>query len=193
MRKTVQNAQSPKHRATGMQMMAFAACVGTIALAGLAFLFLPGPVGKTARMPPPETVSVADEHSVTTEGRTMRAQGPAILISHDDEPAHAKPSAPPQVRTAPSASLPDPAAPPTASQANNAPVRANDTRREMVAVERSGVNIRSAPSPSSRLVGSVPKGARFEVTNRSGHWIEIESDGVKGWISGHFVGPAERR
>ncbi len=213
-KRTAQNAQKPMRRATGMQILAAAACVGTIALAGLAFLFLQASASKTARPAPTENVSVprqdaaavplperpvserrpvAAEPSVTTEGRTVRAQVPAVLISHDDEPAHAKANPPPEQRITPSASLADPATPPTASQPNNTPVRANDTHREIVAVERSGVNIRSAPSPSSRLVGSAPKGARLEVTNRSGHWIEVESDGVKGWISGNFVGPAERR
>ena len=213
-KRTAQNAQKPMRRATGMQILAAAACVGTIALAGLAFLFLQASASKTARPAPTENVSiprhdaaavplperpvserrpVAAEPSVTTEARTVRAQVPAVLISHDDEPAHAKANPPPEQRITPSASLADPATPPTASQPNNTPVRANDTHREIVAVERSGVNIRSAPSPSSRLVGSAPKGARLEVTNRSGHWIEIESDGVKGWISGNFVGPAGRR
>jgi uncharacterized protein YgiM (DUF1202 family) len=213
-KRTAQNAQKPMRRATGMQILAAAACVGTIALAALTFLFLQASASKTARPAPTENVSVprhdaaavplperpvserrpvAAEPSVTTEGRTVRAQVPAVLISQDDEPAHAKANPPPEQRITPSASLADPATPPTASQPNNTPVRANDTHREIVAVERSGVNIRSAPSPSSRLVGSAPKGARLEVTNRSGHWIEIESDGVKGWISGNFVGPAERR
>jgi uncharacterized protein YgiM (DUF1202 family) len=213
-KRTAQNAQKPMRRATGMQILAAAACVGTIALAGLAFLFLQASASKTARPAPTENVSVprhdatavplperpiseqrfvAAEPSVTTEGRSVRAQVPAVLISHDNEPAHAKANPPPEQRITPSASLADPATPPTASQPNNTPVRANDTHREIVAVERSGVNIRSAPSPSSRLVGSAPKGARLEVTNRSGHWIEIESDGVKGWISGNFVGPAGRR
>jgi len=198
-----------------MQMLAAAASVGTIALAGLTFLFLPGPARKTARPAPTENVStprqdavavtlperppaseersVPAEPSVTTEGRTVRAPVPAVLISHDNEPAHANPTPPPEQRITPSASLADPASPARASEANNSPVRANDTRRDIVAVERSGVNIRSGPSPNSRLVGSAPKGARLEVTNRSGHWIEIESYGVKGWISGNFVGPAERR
>jgi Bacterial SH3 domain len=214
-KRTAQNAQEPMRRATGMQMLAAAACVGTIALAGITFLFLQAPASKTARPAPTENVSiprhdaaavplpeslpaseqrsVAAVPSVTTEARTVRAQGPAVLISHDNQPAHAKANPPPEQRITPSASLADPATPSTASQANNTSVRANDTHREIVAVERSGVNIRSGPSPNSRLVGSAPKGARLEVTNRSGHWIEIESDDVKGWISGNFVGPAERR
>lgn len=214
LKRTPENAQKPMRGATGMQMLAAAACVGAIAFAGLAFLFLQAPASKTARPAPTENVSiprpgvaavplperpgseqqsVAAVPSVTTEGRRVRAQGPAVLISHDDEPAHAKANPPPEQRITPSASLADPASPSTASQANNTAVRANDTHREIVAVERSGVNIRSGPSPNSKLIGSAPKGARLEVTNRSGHWIEIESDGVKGWISGNFVGPAERR
>jgi uncharacterized protein YgiM (DUF1202 family) len=212
--RNARNAQNRMRWATGMQMMASAACVGTIALAGLAFRFLQAPVSKTARLSPPENVSVprqvaaavqllerpvseqrsvAAEPSITTEGRTVQAQVPAGSTSHSGEPARADEVPLPEERIATPASPPNPAALPTTAQANNAPLRPNDTHREIVAVERSGVNIRSAPSASSRVVGSAPKGARFEVTNRNGYWLEIESDGVKGWISGHFVGPAERR
>ena len=123
----------------------------------------------------------------------MQAQVPGVLSSHHDKPAHAKGNPPPQERIAASASSHIPTALPTTDQANNTPLRPNDTHRELVTLARSGVNIRSAPSASSRVVGSAPKGARFEVTNRNGHWLEIEGDGVKGWISGNFVGPAERR
>jgi uncharacterized protein YgiM (DUF1202 family) len=201
-------------RPSGMQIIAFAACVGVITLAGLAFLFLQAPNSKTARLSPAENVSVpreaaaaaqmpegsrseqrsvAADRSSTPEDRVPQAQGPTGSILHSGESARADEVLPPAERIAAPASPPDPAALPTATQGNNTPLRPSDTRREIVAVERSGVNIRSAPSASSKVVGSAPRGARFEVTNRNGHWVEIESDGVKGWVSGRFLGPGERR
>jgi uncharacterized protein YgiM (DUF1202 family) len=183
-----------------MQMMASAACVGTIALAGLAFLFLQAPVSKIPRLSPPENVSVprqvaaavqlperpvseqrsvAADPSSTSESRTVQAQAATGAISHSGELARADEVLLPEERIAAPASPPNPAALPMAAQANNTSLRPNDTHREIVAVERSGINIRSAPSASSRVVGSAPKGTRFEVTNRNGHWLEIESDGVK--------------
>jgi hypothetical protein len=181
-------------RLSRMQIIAAAASVGAIFLAGLALLFLQTPVSQIRRSSPAGNVSVptqaapaeqvpqragserrsvAADSSSTSESRTVQAQVPAELISHNDEPAHAKGSPPPEKPIAPPALLPDPATSPTAPQANTSPLPPNDTHREIVAVERSGVNIRSAPSASSRLVGSAPKGARFEVRNRSGHWIEM--------------------
>src|SRR5215212_6431573 len=162
--RTARNAQDRMRRATGMQMMSSAACVGTIALAGLAFLFLQAPVSKTARLSPPASVSVprqvaaavqlperlvseqrsvAAESSIPTEGRTVQAKVPGVLSSHNNEPADGKGNAPPQERITAPASPPDPAAVPTTAQANNPPLRPNDTHRELVTLERSGVNIRS--------------------------------------------------
>ena len=90
LKRTAQNAQKPMRRATGIQMLAAAACVGTIALAGLTFLSLQAPASKTVRPAPTENVSVprqdaaavplperhvseqrsvAAEPSITTEGR----------------------------------------------------------------------------------------------------------------------------
>jgi hypothetical protein len=212
--RTARNVQKRRRGLTGMQLMASAACVGTIALAALTFLLLPAPARKSARVPPPETAlvpsqvaspvqlpvmpgseqqSAAAQPSITTEVRTMQAQVPGVLSAHHDDLAHASGNPPLLGRMAAAAAPPNLAGLPTTTQATNAPLQPDDTNREFVTLERSGVNIRSAPSASSRVVGSAPKGARFEVTNRNGHWLEIESDGVKGWISGRFVGPTERR
>ena len=54
-------------------------------------------------------------------------------------------------------------------------------------VQRPGVNIRSAPSRSSRVVGTAPIGTRFEVTNKENTWVQVESGPLKGWINGRLL------
>jgi hypothetical protein len=202
--RTARNALNRRRRATGMQMMASAACVATIVLAGFIFLFLQAPVRKITRLPPPPAdvpvptqvaapVQLPERLGSKQQSLAAQAQVPGVLSSHSNEPANAKGNPPPSVRIAAPASRPNPTGLATTAQANTAPLQPNDTHRELVTLEHSGVNIRSAPSGTSRIVGSAPKGARFEVINRNGHWLQIESDGVKGWISGHFVGPSEQR
>jgi hypothetical protein len=201
-------------RSSGMQIIAAAASVGATALAGLAVLFLQTPGSQIPRSSPAKNVSVptqaapaaqvperpGSEHrsvaadpSSTPESRTLQAQVPAGSTSHSGEPAGADEVLLLDHQVAAPASRLNPAALPTGTPANDTSLRLNDTHREIVTLEHSGVNIRSAPSASSKVVGSAPKGARFEVTKRSGRWVEIESDGVKGWVSGHFLGPGERR
>jgi hypothetical protein len=187
-------------------LIAAAACVAAIALAGLALLFLQVPKGTPTRSPPVETAAVRTKSEpaaqlperqgaaqaptaaipVTTP-RILPAQAPTGSTSQTREPALSVGIVPRDERIAVPAAAPTVA--PTTAEASNAPVRPNLERRQMVTLERSGVNIRLAPSASSRVVGSAPKGTRFEVKKRNGRWVEIESDAVKGWVSGHFLGP----
>src|SRR4051794_21800030 len=151
--RTARNALNRRRRATGMQMMASAACVAIIVLAGLIFLFLQAPVSKMTRLPPPANVpvpaqvaapvqlperlgseqqSVAAQASITTGGGAAQAQAPGVLSSHSNEPAHAKGNPPPSERIAGLASRPNPTGLVTTAQANNAPLQPNDTHRELV-------------------------------------------------------------
>jgi hypothetical protein len=199
-------------RPSGMQIIAAAACVGTIVLAGLALLFLQTPGGKIMPSSPannaalatqtaevsqvqmrsaPEQLSVARDPPFTPASRTVRAQ--VSIESIGPTTAHAEGGLPAEERIVPSASPVDPLTPASALQTNSASLRPNDTHPDIVTLDRSGVNIRSAPSVSSRVVGSAPKGARFEVTSRHGRWVEIRSDDIKGWVSGSFLEPPQRR
>jgi Bacterial SH3 domain len=71
-----------------------------------------------------------------------------------------------------------------------------------VYVQRAGVNIRSTPV-NGRIIGAAPKGTRFEVQNREGEWVQVESVELKrdretgkevrsrgrwkGWINAQFL------
>ena len=110
-------------------------------------------------------------------------------------------AAPPPPAERPAAAPPPsaerPAAPPPAGTPQGAPPRSQAAVQnpapaarnpEFLFLQRPGVNIRSAPSPTGRVVGSAPKGTRFEVTNRQGEWIEVNGGRLKGWISERFLG-----
>jgi hypothetical protein len=56
--------------------------------------------------------------------------------------------------------------------------------------QRPGVNVRSTPSLTSSVVGSAPKGARFEVLENSGEWVQVKSSSLKGWINARLIGPS---
>jgi uncharacterized protein YgiM (DUF1202 family) len=199
-------------------LIAAAACVAAIALAGLALIFLQAPGSKTTRPAPAENAALPaesppaaqlperpgarqqpagarSETSASPGSGMLPAQAPAGSTSQSREPARADGVVPPDARIATPAPAPPPALAPTAPQQNNA-LRPNPEHRQIVTLERSGVNIRSAPSANSRVVGSAPKGTRFEVKQRKGRWVEIESNEVRGWVSPRFLGPdqpVERR
>jgi hypothetical protein len=63
--------------------------------------------------------------------------------------------------------------------------------RDVLFSQPAGVNIRSTPSANGSVLGIVPKGTRFEVTNRQGNWVEVESGRWKGWINARFLAPNE--
>jgi hypothetical protein len=85
-----------------------------------------------------------------------------------------------------------------ASQAGPATTPASQTavssqNRDVVFLQRPGVNIRSTPSATSKVLGTAPKGKRFEVTNREGEWVQVESGRLKGWINSQFLAPSGPR
>jgi hypothetical protein len=63
--------------------------------------------------------------------------------------------------------------------------------RDIVFLQRPGVNIRSTPSANGPVLGTAPKGTRFNVAKRDGDWIQVEGNRIKGWINFQFLGPNE--
>ena len=61
--------------------------------------------------------------------------------------------------------------------------------RQFAFSQRPGVNVRSTPSPTGSVIGSVPKATRFEVLEKSGEWVQVKSSSLKGWINARFIGP----
>jgi hypothetical protein len=110
---------------------------------------------------------------------------------------------PPVPETSPGSAWPDPpksAAPAPEQETPSSPME-NATlssperaeRREVLFLQRPGVNMRSAPSSTGRVLRTAPKGTRFEVTSRQGDWVQVENGSIKGWISARFLAPQEPR
>jgi len=132
------------------------------------------------------TASSTEQNPRSAETPIRSAPAPAPAPWPDPPAASTPPASAERPAAAPPAGTPQP--PPPRSQAavqNPAPAARNP---EFLFLQRPGVNIRSAPSPTGRVVGSAPKGTRFEVTNRQGEWIEVNGGRLKGWISERFLG-----
>ena len=56
------------------------------------------------------------------------------------------------------------------------------TSENVVTVNTNAVNIREKPSTSSDILGSVSKGRKLEVINKSGDWTQVKFNNVKGYI-----------
>ena len=114
------------------------------------------------------------------------------------EPSPAPPTGSPVVAwpDVPSSVVFDPApqlaAAPPANTATRQTVPASQNR-DTVILQRPGVNIRSTPSANGPVLGTAAKGTRFEVTNREGDWVQVESGRLKGWINSQFLAPNEPR
>jgi hypothetical protein len=76
------------------------------------------------------------------------------------------------------------------AEAPHAPATQN---RDIVFLQRPGVNIRSTPAANAPILGTAPKGTRFIVSKRDGDWVQVESDRFKGWINSQFLGPNDPR
>ena len=59
--------------------------------------------------------------------------------------------------------------------------------RDVLFLQRAGVKIRSAPSTSGTVLGTAPKGTRFEVMTSERDWVQVEKGRLKGWISAQFL------
>jgi uncharacterized protein YgiM (DUF1202 family) len=59
----------------------------------------------------------------------------------------------------------------------------------MMSVRVAGMNLRSAPSRTARVVGTVAKGSQVKVIGRSGKWVEIETEARSGWVSANLLSP----
>jgi uncharacterized protein YraI len=224
--------------------------LAALALAGLAYLFLPtaeknevqkanlepvatGQIPPVAPLPEPQrssqlpTANVAEPASPAPIGTQSAAQAPSpdtpasphqtqsVAAVPEPQPApkpqtsiDARPSSPAPSATESTPQPPSPQTPPSPPQARpidvppqvaapganklqSEPSAAATQNLEVLFVQRPGVNIRSAPSRTSRIVGAAPMGTRFEVTNREGNWVAVESGPLKGWINRAFLAAIE--
>jgi len=128
------------------------------------------------QVPSPNT---PERSSATPSGTSSPAVPPTLPDSSPPRPAPLPADTPPQL--APTV--------PEGDTAQRRPAVAAAQNRDVLFLQRAGVNIRSAPSLTSSVVGTAPKGTRFEVTNRDGRWVQVESGQVKGWINASFLAP----
>lgn len=148
------------------------AIFAALAVAGLTYFFLASPGAKVpAETSSPIAVQSSSETPLQPAPSVAEpSRGASSVVPSSDVPAV---EASPQV--APSAVTPQ-----TISAAQN---------RDLVFLQRPGVNIRSAPSGNAPVVGTAPKGTRFTATNREGDWVQVENTGLKGWINSQFLAP----
>jgi len=52
---------------------------------------------------------------------------------------------------------------------------------------KSTINIRSAPSTSSKILGVFPKGFKAQVLSDAGRWVKISYDGIVGYVKSDYI------
>jgi len=173
-------------------LVAGSAIVATLGVCALAYFFLASAGEKT----PTQTAELAP--AVQSPPAALVQAGPSLPEPSPAPPAAAAwPDAPASIAPArpvlPVEDSPQvtPAAPPGNTAARQ--TVPGSQNRDVLFLQRPGVNIRSTPSATGSVLGTAPKGTRFEVRNREGDWIQVESGRLKGWINARFLAPNEPR
>jgi hypothetical protein len=154
-----------------------AAIVATLAVGVLAYLFWPA-AGENTKTETAAAAPAAQSEPDITGQVAPRIAEPSLSAPT----AVARPDLPPSgiIETAAAGS----------AAARQAPATQN---RDIVFLQRPGVNIRSTPATNGPVLGTAPKGTRFKVSNRDGDWVQVEGDRLKGWINSQFLGPNDPR
>jgi hypothetical protein len=205
------DVSSQRSVGSGRKLITGIAVVLSLGLSALAYFFWVSPSEKTTTQtaelapsvpyPPatpakaiPSVASVAANPSMAPAAAAPSAAPVAAtpVVAPAARTAGAAP-APATASAAPAAAAPPPWA---NSESPPEPVQAPPKVAQsgpVLYLQRPGVNIRSAPSPTGSAVGTAPKGTRFKVTNRQGDWIQVEKGRLKGWINAEFLAPSEPR
>jgi hypothetical protein len=150
------------------------ACIAIVAALGaavLTYFLLAWPGAK----PPEETSPIASSPS---SSETQVQLAPTVA---EPSPAASGVDVP--------ASLTAKTSPPVAASAVTPQTISTAQNPDLVFLQRPGVNIRSAPSGNSPVLGTAPKGTQFTATGREGDWVQVENTRWKGWISSQFLAP----
>jgi spore germination protein YaaH len=67
------------------------------------------------------------------------------------------------------------------------PAQAGPGLGRTITVTASGLNVRSTPSSTGRVLGQVTGGSTFAVMNAADGWYQIAAGSVIGWVSGSYV------
>jgi hypothetical protein len=168
------------------KLIAGSAVVVALGAGALAYFLLPSG-GETT---PTQTAEFAPTAQPSPVAPVQAAPSvPEPSPAPPSSPVVAWPDVPSSVAFDPTLQL---AAAPPANTATRQTVPASQNR-DTVILQRPGVNIRSTPSANGPVLGTAAKGTRFEVTNREGDWVQVESGRLKGWINSQFLAPNEPR
>jgi hypothetical protein len=157
------------------KLIAGAAIVATLAVGVLAYVLWPA-AGEKTKTETAEAAPAAQSEPDITGQAAPRIPEPSLSAPT----AVARPDLPPSGVTASAGG----------TVARHAPTTQN---RDIVFLQRPGVNIRSTPATNGPVLGTAPKGTRFKVSNRDGDWVQVEGDRLKGWINSQFLGPNNPR
>jgi hypothetical protein len=157
------------------KLIAGTAIIAALGVAGLTYFFLASPGAKV----PAETTE-SSPAQIAAQSPSGTAAQPAPTVPEPSRGASGVvPPASPTVEASPQVA-PSAVTPQTTSAAQN---------RDLVFLQRPGVNIRSAPSGNAPVLGTAPKGTQFTATSREGDWVQVENTGLKGWINSQFLAP----
>ena len=167
-------------------LIAGAAMIGALSVAGLTYLFLATPGAKA----PAESSAVAAQSAPEAPAQ-VAANVPQSKAESSSEtlvqPAPAVPEPPSEASdTIPSAAVSAPSSVEASPQVTPSVVT---PKTELLFLQRPGVNIRSAPSGSAPVLGTAPKGTQFTATKREGDWVQVENPRWSGWVSSQFLAP----
>jgi Bacterial SH3 domain len=172
------------------KLIAGSTIIAALGMSALAYSFFPSGGEKPptqAAEPAPAVQSPPAAPVQSALGMPDPARAPLAAAAWPDPPRSFSALPPPKpVEASPGLA---PAAP-TGNTAARRTVPASQNR-DVLFLQRTGVNIRSTPSATGSVLGTAPKGTRFEVTNRDGDWVQVESGRVKGWINARFLAPNE--
>jgi hypothetical protein len=190
-----EQSELPERKASfASQRKLIAGAVIVTALGMSAWFFWPSASEKTPRQEPATTVPFS-EPSAAVPSTAVASVDPAPSMPERSAVPSAATAAP-DVPSPASAAAPDNPAPdspqadaaaPIANAAAPQTIPASQTR-EIVFLQRPGVNIRTMPSLNGAVVGTAPKGTRFTATSREEEWVQVEGGRWKGWINSQFVG-----
>jgi hypothetical protein len=167
-------------------LIAGAAMIAALSVAGLTYLFLPAPGAKA----PAESSAVAAQSTPESPAEAAANVPESKVGSSSESLVQPAPAVPEPSREASNA-VPSPAIPAPRSVEASPQVAPSvaTPNTELLFLQRPGVNIRSAPSGNAPVLGTAPKGTQFTATRREGDWVQVESPRWNGWISSQFLAP----
>jgi hypothetical protein len=156
------------------------AIIAALGVAALTYFFMASPGSKA----PAETAAVQSSSETPAQA--------ALNLPEPSSPPRAEPAQPALTEPEPSReasdTVPSPDVPAAEASPQVAPSAVTPSR-DVVFLQRPGVNIRSAPAITAPALGTAPKGTRFTATSREGDWVQVENPNWKGWINSQFLAP----